>query len=277
MKYYAFGKLILIVIVLTGSLCLNSFAQEESKVEIKRVEDKKITSIGGKEHQSNIYGVEIGMDIPTALRTVFENANRKSGQEKPDAYKNEGKGNKDIRVLYKDLPKGELQIVFADGVYVKEIVLRYRNERNVDDLRLPFSATIGSSTSTIYNTSATQSGVEAPAVLDGNTDIVTFGKSKSKDIEKYSAKTTGNIDRSRGDLLDGTRYDDRYTIGFTDRQKLQRAWWRDEKRESGYSVRVYFVGKKLTKAGARFVPSIVQKSIVVTPGDEEKLRSRLVW
>ena len=43
------------------------------------------------EHESNVYGVTIGMDVPTALQTVFVNANRQPGQEKPDAKRNEGK------------------------------------------------------------------------------------------------------------------------------------------------------------------------------------------
>jgi hypothetical protein len=107
----------------------------------------KEDSIGGKEHEMNIYGVQIGMDVPTALQTVFVNANRKPGQEKPDAKKNEGKDNKDIRVVYKELPEGELQIVFADGKYVKEMVLRYAEVKRVSDLRLPNSSNIGEATS----------------------------------------------------------------------------------------------------------------------------------
>lgn len=227
-------------------------------------------SIGGDEHDSTVYGVSIGMDVPTALQAVFVNAERKAGQEKPDALKKEGKGGNDIRVVYKDLPKGELQIVFARGLYVKEIVLRYKTELNADDLRLPFTSSIGSTTSTIYDTSAAQSGVEPPAVLDGTGDINTFGNDRLKAVDERSAKRTGNIDRGSSDLLDGTRYDDRYVVGFTDTKKLQRTWWRDEKSEAGYSVRIYFAAKKLTDAGGRFMPTIVQKSIVVKPGDEER-------
>lgn len=100
-------------------------------------------SIGGPQHENSILGVKLGMDVPTALRTVFENSGRKAGQEKPDARRNEGKDNKDIRVLYKGLKEGEVQIVFADGKWVKEILLVYAGPRAVDDLRLPYSSSIG--------------------------------------------------------------------------------------------------------------------------------------
>ena len=227
-------------------------------------------SIGGKEHLSSIYGVKIGMDVPTALRAVFINAQRNPGKEKPDALRKEGKNKKDIRVLYKNLEKGELQIVFARGKIVKEIVLLYKNPPITDDLRLPYSATIGSNTGTIFSTSATQTGTDSPSVLDGNQSIEEFGASKLGDIDKFSAKKIGNVERGRGDLLDGTRYDDRYTVGFMNNQKLQRIWWRDEKTSAGFSVRISFIGKKLTEAGARFVPSVVQKTISVKPKDEKK-------
>ncbi len=104
-------------------------------------------SIGGKEHETAIYGVTIGMDVPTALEAVFVNAERKAGQERPDARRNEGKDNKDVRVVYKALPAGEMQIVFADGKFVKEIILRYSQVQRVADLRLPNSSGIGEVTS----------------------------------------------------------------------------------------------------------------------------------
>ena len=229
-------------------------------------------SIGGDEHSNEIYGVRIGMDVPSALEAVFLAAKRKPGQERPDALMKEGKGKKDIRVLYKDLPKGELQIVFAEGKFVKEIVLRYKSEPNIDDLRLPFTSTIGGTESTIYNTSARNRQVESPAVLDGTQDPQSFANSRRGRMDEKSATRVGNIDRRSEDLLDGARYDDRYTVGFFDRQKLQKIWWRDEKTTGGYGFRIYFIGKKLTKAGARFVPVIVQKSIVVKPGDEKKFK-----
>ena len=99
-------------------------------------------SIGGKEHDDNVLGVRIGMDVPTALETVFRNANRKPGQEKPDAKRNEGESNRDVRVLYKGLKVGELQIVFANGQWVKEILLMYAGPIPVDTLRLPYSSDI---------------------------------------------------------------------------------------------------------------------------------------
>lgn len=104
-------------------------------------------SIGGKEHDMNVYGVEIGMDVSTALQNVFVNANRSPGQERPDAKKNEGKDNKDVRVVYRSLPDGELQILFAEGKYVSEIVLRYAQVKRVAELRLPNSSGIGEATS----------------------------------------------------------------------------------------------------------------------------------
>ena len=100
-------------------------------------------SIGGPEHDDNILGVKIGMDVPTALRTIFDNSGQNQGQEKPDAKRNEGKDNKDIRVLYKGLKEGEVQIVFAGGTRVKEILLVYAGPIPIDSLRLPSSSSIG--------------------------------------------------------------------------------------------------------------------------------------
>ncbi|MEP6924423.1 MAG: hypothetical protein ABI954_08145 [Pyrinomonadaceae bacterium] len=192
---------------------------EQKKDEKNKDKDKKdknkSASIGGKEHDAEIVGVKIGMDVPTALQAVFVNANRKPGQEKPDAQRKEGKDNKDIRVLYKGLPQGDLQIVFAEGKYVNQVVLKYAEPPLSDDLRLPY---------------------------------------------------TGNI----GEAIEGDRYDDRYTIGFTDNQKQQRIWWRDEKTPAGYRIRVQFNAKKINEAGGRFVTTVVQKSLTITPGEEEK-------
>jgi hypothetical protein len=110
-------------------------------------QDKEKESIGGKEHNMSVYGVTIGMDVPTALQTVFTNANRKPGEERPDAKRNEGKDNKDVRIIYKSLAEGELQILFAEGKWVKEIILRYTKTQRVQDLRLPNSSNIGEATS----------------------------------------------------------------------------------------------------------------------------------
>ncbi len=107
----------------------------------------KNESIGGAEHEMNIYGVQIGMDVPTALQNVFVNAHRKPGEEKPDGKRAEGKDNKDIRVVYKNLPEGEMQIVFAQGKVVKEITMKYSKVKRVSDLRLPNSSGIGEASS----------------------------------------------------------------------------------------------------------------------------------
>ncbi len=172
-------------------------------------------SIGGKEHDMNIYGVTIGMDVQTALQTVFTNANRKAGEERPDAKRNEGKDSKDIRVVYKNLPKGELQIVFAEGKYVKEIILGYSKTQRVADLRLPNSSNIGEVTS-------------------------------------------------------GERFDDRYTIGFVDNKKQEKLWWREEKNDKGYQVKLTFLSGNLTKDTTMWWQTIVQKAIIVKSGDLEK-------
>ncbi|MEP7037633.1 MAG: hypothetical protein ABI891_04765 [Acidobacteriota bacterium] len=124
-------------------LILTLFILGISGVSAQNKKDESVKSIGGEEHESNIYGVKIGMDIPTALQAVFVNANRQPGQEKPDAMKKEGAGDKDVRVLYKNLPKGDLQIIFADGKYVREVVLSYKEKKGIDDLRLASSGDIG--------------------------------------------------------------------------------------------------------------------------------------
>jgi len=86
----------------------------------------------GAPHDPEIYGVRIGMDVPTALQAVFVNAKRQPGQEKPDALHNEGN---DKRVLYK-LKEGNLQIVFADGKWVREIQMEFAKPLLQDDLKL---------------------------------------------------------------------------------------------------------------------------------------------
>ena len=149
------------------------------------------------------------------MRTVFENSGRKQGQEKPDAKRNEGKDNKDIRVLYKGLKVGEVQIVFTGGKWVKEILLVYAGPVPVDSLRLPYSSSIGAA-------------------------------------------------------MGGQRYDDRYTVGYTDASKLEQFWWRDENMPDGYRVRVGFISGKRTVGGAQGITTIARKLISVTPGDEDK-------
>ena len=84
-----------------------------------------------------------GRETASKLEAVFDNANRKPGEEKPDAMRREGKGNADIRVVYKELPNGELQIVFAGGKSVSLVVLAYKNIKSIEDLRLAPSGDIG--------------------------------------------------------------------------------------------------------------------------------------
>ena len=185
------------------------------------------------------------MNVPTALETVFINASRQPGQEKPDLKGSEGKDKKDIRVIYKNLPQGELQIVFAGGKLVKEVVLKYKKPPTIDDLRLPYTGYIGD-------------------------DLVI---SSNRPDAPINAVDVGNTNRERGESYDGTRFDDRYSIGFTNIQQTQRIWWRDEGKPDGYRVRVQFLSSdKLKDAGAKFVVVAIQKILFVTPGDEGKFR-----
>lgn len=174
-------------------------------------------SIGGKEHDDNILGVKLGMTVTEALQAVFVNANRHAGQEKPDAMRQEGTDKKDVRVLYNDLKVGKLQIVFANGKWVKEIVLDYATRPLYDELRL------------------------AP---------------------------NGNIN----DAMGGQRYDDRYTIVFTEETtaKRQRIWYRDERSPKGFRERIEFVSVRKPEEGTIEGKQIVRKAILVAPGDEEK-------
>jgi hypothetical protein len=234
--------------------------------------DDKSKSIGGKEHEANIFGVTIGMDVPTALEKVFVNANRQPGQEKPDGKRSEGKDKKDIRVVYKNLPQGELQIVFADGMFVREMVLIYAKPPLLDDLRLPFTGSLGNSTSLI--TTSTVGGRDAN-VERGNLSSNTTVLDGTKEIDGFNATNLANTDRRRGEALEGARFDDRYTIAFTDNQKLQRLWWREEKSAQGFRTRVQFVSEKVTKAGANLVVKIAQKMVSLNPEDEKDFRKSL--
>jgi len=75
-----------------------------------------------------------------------------------------------------------------------------------------------------------------------------------------------------GEALDGTRYDDRYTIAFADNQKQQRLWFREEKTPQNYKIQVQFASEKVTKAGANQVVKIIQKIIFLLPADEKGFR-----
>lgn len=177
--------------------------------------DVRQKSIGGPQHKDSILGVRIGMDVPTALQAVFVNSGRQPGQEKPDAQRTEGKDGKDIRVLYKGMKIGLVQIVFAEGKWVREIVLDYATPPHSNELRLPDSGYIGAA-------------------------------------------------------IAGQRFDDRYTIGFTNDKKEARFWWRDEKTPEGYKVRVGFLSKKIKEEPSAEDRTIVRKLVGVTPGDEDK-------
>lgn len=253
-----------IIYVLIGVLTATTLSAVGAVCQEKDKKDsiEAVKSVGGKEHESNILGVTIGMDVPAALEAVFINAARKPGQEKPDAKKFEGKNNRDIRVVYKNLPQGELQILFADGKFVKEIVLNYANPPLVDDLRLSFTSSLGNSTS-LVTTSTVQ-----PGELSARTEVL----DGTKEIDGYNATNAANTDRRRGEALDGVRLDDRYSIAYADNQKLQTIWSRDEKTSDGYRVRVQFTSEKKTKAGANFVAKIEQKVIVLLPEDEKEFR-----
>jgi hypothetical protein len=197
---------------------LGNLGQLNAQEKDKKSDEK--TSIGGKEHNLEIYGVKIGMDVTSALQAVFTNANRKAGQEKPDAKKTEGVNGKDIRVVYKNLPQGELQIVFAQGKIVKEISLNYSTPYRYSDLRLPY---------------------------------------------------TGDIRIA----LEGERYDDRYTLGYTDSQRIKALWWRDEKTDLGYDIRLVFTsGNRLKESQFQF-QNITQKAITIKPEDLEKFLKTL--
>jgi hypothetical protein len=195
---------VLVVACFCAALAISAFAQD-------------VKSIGGKEHDDNILGVKIGMTVPQALEAVFVNANRKPGQEKPDTMRQEGPDKKDVRVLYNDLKIGKLQIVFAQGKWVKEIVLDYSVRPLYDELRL------------------------APS---------------------------GNI----GDALGGQRYDDRYSVAFTEESavKRQRIWIREEKLPIGIRERVEFISGKKPDDATIEGKQIVRKVISLVPADEEK-------
>ena len=185
-------------------------------------ETSQTRSIGGKEHNDNILGVKLGMTVADALQAVFVNANRHAGQEKPDSMRQEGEEKKDIRVLYNDLKVGKLQIVFARGKWVKEIILDYSARPVYDDLRL------------------------AP---------------------------NGGINSAMG----GQRYDDRYTIVFTEEiaAKRQRIWYRDERNPLGFRERIEFISVRKPDEGTVEGKQIERKAIFVAPGDEEKFNKAM--
>jgi hypothetical protein len=260
-KFYKMISGLVFVFFVCGGI---SSASAQTKDDKKTME---IKSVGGKEHESNILGVTIGMDVQTALESVFLNANLSEGQEKPNAKRNEGKDNRDVRVVYKNLKQGELQIVFADGKFVKEMILVYANKPLLDDLRLPFTGSLGNSSS--LTTSSTVA-LTPPNAERGELSTNTSVLDGTREIDGFNATNLANTDRRRGEALDGTRYDDRYSIAFTDNQKLQRLWWREEKATQNFKIRIQFISEKNTNPGAKQVVKILQKAIFLD-GDNEKL------
>ncbi len=265
-KLYRLIAVSVFVIFVCGGI---SSASAQTKDDKKSTETK---SIGGKEHESNILGVTIGMDVQTALETVFINANLQEGQEKPDAKRSEGKDNRDVRVVYKNLKQGEFQIVFADGKFVKEMILIYANKPLLDDLRLPFTGSLGNSSSLTTSSTVT---VTPPNAERGELSTNTSVLDGTREIDGFNATNLSNVDRRRGEALDGTRYDDRYSIAFTDNQKLQRFWWREEKASQGFKIRLQFVSEKNTKPGAKQVVKIIQKIVFIDRDNEKIFRNNL--
>lgn len=79
---------------------------------------------------------------------------------------------------------------------------------------------------------------------------------------------SGNIN----DVMGGQRYDDRYTIVFTEEivAKRQRIWYRDEKNPLGFRERIQFISVRKPDDGTIEGKQIVRKVISISPGDEDK-------
>lgn len=133
------------------------------------------TAAAPSEHDAEVLGVRVGMDVPTALEAVFVNAKRKPGEERPDAKRAEGK---DVRVLYKKLPQGELQIVFAEGKWVKEIILAYAAKPSFEDLRLAPTGSIEA----VGTKDNLDSHIQAGARYD---DRYTIGYTSDRKLERF--------------------------------------------------------------------------------------------
>ena len=98
------------------------------------------------EHDEEILGVRVGMSVPEALQAVYEHTATSPAPQRPDALKEEGKEKRDVRVVYRGLKEGELQIVFAGGKagFVREVWLTYAKQPTQSDLRLPQTGSIAS-------------------------------------------------------------------------------------------------------------------------------------
>src|SRR5258708_35419990 len=79
-----------------------------------------------------------------------------------------------------------------------------------------------------------------------------------------------------GEVTSGERFDDRYTIGFVDSKKQEKLWWRDEKTDKGYQVRLTFLSGNLTKDTTMWWQTIVQKAITIKPGDEDTFSKAVI-
>jgi len=90
---------------------------------------------------------------------------------------------------------GELQIVFADGKYVRELILIYAKPLLLDDLRLPFTGSLGNSTS--LTTTSTQPP-PPPGSDRGKLSTDTSVLDGTKEIDGFNATNAGNVDRRRG-------------------------------------------------------------------------------
>ena len=53
-------------------------------------------------------------------------------------------------------------------------------------------------------------------------------------------------------------------------KKQEKLWWRDEKTDKGYQVRLAFLSGNLTKDTTQWWQTIVQKAITINPEDSEK-------
>jgi hypothetical protein len=146
---------------------------------------------------------------------------RRAGQEKPDSMRQEGK-DKRIFAFSTTTSRLENSDTFAQGKWVKEILLDYSVPLLYDELRL------------------------APS---------------------------GNI----GDALGGQRYDDRYTIVFTEEPaaKRQRIWYREETLSQGFRERVQFISARKPDDGTVEGKQIVRKVIALVPADEDKFLSAM--
>jgi len=84
---------------------------------------------------------------------------------------------------------------------------------------------------------------------------------------------SGNIN----DAMGGQRYDDRYTIVFTEETvaKRQRIWYRDEKEALGFRERIQFISVRKPDDGTIEGKQIVRKTISISPGDEEKFATAM--